>query len=487
MKKLFLVTLIIFTASLSLSRAQATIPDRQAIIDSLTTIDPAIIKYFPRWKICEPDLMIQIYQAFLYKKYDESMLNQQDIEVLGAPKEFPGDPYEILVINCGDASMNAVQIDSWLGDLLVNFLSGAYYYSGPNRGYQKDYAERDYCFTEIPNEMPLKPDQASAIIDYLQPTNVTHAFTLSLFEQAMKIGNTGFWIRNKLGTDELGYHFWESGDAKVVLQRPLYVNKDSETNSAIPYLINAYLGGVYRLTNGVNVDNNDLLGWVSERTLNSAVNGKLVAGLDFHMPFEPGFGIGLNMELPLENTQTYKVDIEGFGRYEDVNRRVEFAPSNPYAGSEDIQINAIVPILRTSAQVSLFYHYWINQNKSPENYFKFNFGLSYHEVQEYAHYGGPTTDIGDAISTQDIEGLKTYKPNEAADWIYAKVEYRNQAVYPFGASFQYSNQIFLGRVYIPLFGDWLYLEGRYSTPLRGVRPYEIENFFMISPVIRLTI
>ena len=77
------------------------------------------------------------------------------------------------------------------------------------------------------------------------------------------------------------------------------------------------------------------------------------------------------------------------------------------------------------------------------------------------------------------------KPNEALDWIYAKLEYRNQGSFPFGVSVQYSNQILVGRAYIPVLGDWLYVEGRYSTPLRDPYPFEIENFFMVSPVFRL--
>ena len=91
------------------------------------------------------------------------------------------------------------------------------------------------------------------------------------------------------------------------------------------------------------------------------------------------------------------------------------------------------------------------------------------------------------MSTVNIRNLETFKPHEPMDWLYLKVEYRSQAAFPFGASVQISNQILLGRLYIPLLGNWLYLEGKYSTPLRDARPYEIQNFFMISPVLRLTI
>ena len=131
---------------------------------------------------------------------------------------------------------------------------------------------------------------------------------------------------------------------------------------------------------------------------------------------------------------------------------------------------------------------WLDK-ANPENYFRFDLGLSYCEVQEALYYEVARGNDAPSrnISTEGINGLITYKPNEFMDWLFLKVEYRNQAVFPFGGSVQLSNQIFLGRLYIPLFGNWLYLEGKYSTPLRDARAYEIPNFFMISPVLRLTI
>jgi hypothetical protein len=33
-----------------------------------------------------------------------------------------------------------------------------------------------------------------------------------------------------------------------------------------------------------------------------------------------------------------------------------------------------------------------------------------------------------------------------------KIDYRNQAAFPFGVSIQYSNQIILGDIWLPIFG-----------------------------------
>ena len=131
MKKILLPYFIIIIAILGINNSlEAQIIDKKSIIDSLTRIDPNILVYFPRWKICEPDLMAQIYQGFLYKGYPADKLSKDDIQVLGGPRESLTDPFEILLISCGKCSMNTIEIESTFNDLLVGFLSGYYIYSG---------------------------------------------------------------------------------------------------------------------------------------------------------------------------------------------------------------------------------------------------------------------------------------------------------------------------------------------------------------------
>lgn len=495
MKKTLIIILLAFAAISSFNyETKAQFVDREAIIDSLTTIDPNIVGYFPRWKICEPDLIAQIYQAFLYKGFSKDELNKEDIQVLGAPKESESDPYDILLLSCGNnASMNVVDIESTFGDIMIGYLSGQFIYRGINRGlYSEDFGgsnKRDYCYIDIPGETPVTPSQADMITNYLdKPVNVDHAFSLSLFEQSLKIGDTGFWLRSIMGTDEVGYHYWSSGEAKVLLQRPLYINNDPLTKKGIPYLINAYLGGGYRVSSGINNDGS-LLSWVSSRNLNASPDGKIIFGTDVHAWFHPQAGISLNLELPLSSVGTEKIDPSSYATYSIGERNVDFDPNNPLSESA-IRTNSIAPIIRATGQVSVFYNLWLDHN-NPENYFRFNLGLSYAEVQEALLYRVQELPVPNApynfYSVEGIDGLETFKPNEFMDWLYFKAEYRNQAVFPFGVSAQISNQILLGRAYLPLLGNWLYLEAKYSTPLRDARPFEIKNFFMISPVLRLTI
>jgi hypothetical protein len=483
MKKLLAVLIAGLAITFSFSNysfAQAL--SHEGIVDSLTTLDPSIVKYFPRWKVCEPDLAIQIYQSFAIKGYNQNDLSQQDIVILAAPRESLYDPYEIMMITCGKSSMNAVQIESNFGDILVGFLSGDLVYSGIERGTKNNTPKRGYCLQDIPTEIPLTSSETETIIDYLQPTNVTHAFTMSLFEQTLKIGESGFWIRSMIGNDEVGYPFWSAGLAKIVLQRPLYINKDNATSKSIPYLINAYLGAGYRITSGLSTSNS-LFSWVPDRTLNTGPGGKFVAGFDFHMPFHPSAGLALNVELPLQEFRTKTIDKSAWGYLPVADGELSFAADSPF-NPEDSRITKKASVLGATGQISAFYHWWLDP-EHPENYFKFNLGISYSEVQEYAFFR--VKNEADYLTKEFVDSLKMYKPNEFMDWLFFKAEYRNQATFPFGASIQISNQIMLGRVYLPLLGNWLYIEGRYSTPLRDARPYEKKNFFMISPVIRLTI
>ncbi len=489
MKKILVIALsLLFSASFM--DLQAQMLDKQGVIDSLTTLDKSIIKYFPRWKICESekDLLVQIYQTFVYKKFAEEDLNMNDITILAAPRSTVEDPYEVLLITCGRASMNAVQIESFLTDYIKGIISGEYFYKSAKTddirgtGEGKIKKDPDYCVRELPIDVPLTDKETSTIIDFLQPNNARHAFTLSLFEQTLKIGSTGFWIRNTLGNDEVGYPFWNSGQAKVTLQRPLIINEDPGTQTAIPSILDAYLGAGYRHTSGLDNDGS-LFGWVKDRYLNCGPGGKLVFGLDFALPSHPQFGIDFDLDIPMQDFKTEGIDEAKYSYLPvDRERELEFSGESIYNGNE---INKTAYALRATGQISVVYHWWVDK-KIPDNYFRFNLGVSYSEVQEYAFVKGET--IGDVLTQENVlGGLGNYKPNEFADWLYIKAEYRNQMTFPFGASIQISNQIFLGRVYIPLFNNWLYLEGKFATPIRDARPYEMNNFFMISPVIRLTI
>lgn len=466
--------------------------DRE-LLDSLTTIDSDLKKLFPRWKVCEPDLQIQIYKAFEllgFPKYDLSM---QEIEVLAAPRKSEKDVYEILLITCGRAAMKSNVIEKDLSNISA-ILSGEEAYDKTSKQVKKQLTDTlgrefnvnlTYCHIIIPAELPVKPSQASAIQDYMKPTDKNQAIVISLFEQNLKIGETGFWLSNRVGNDEVGYQYFTAGESKLFLRRPLYINNDVATRNSIPYLVNVYLGGVYRITSGLSNDGS-LFSWLPERTLNSTPGGRIKAGFDIHMPFQPEFGFSLNVELPLTNMTEQKIDADSYGYMMADNRRVDWARPN---SSDDPRtqwdINRTAHILKSTGQVTMFYNWWLDEF-NPENFFRFDLGVSYAEVGEYAWFRDNENFV-DVLTNQGVRGLRTFKNNEFGDWVYAKIEYRNQSVFPFGATVQYSNQHLLAKGFIPLLGNWFLLEAKYSTRLRPKRDYELDNFFMISPVFRITL
>jgi len=446
---------------------QVNAQNQDQVVEALKTIDPEILQYFPRWRVCEPDLQIQIKQTFALMGFDPSNLDQTNIVITSAPiREGLSEPeFDLILIECGTERMVASEIATNMRKLAIKI-------SDP---------KRPYCYIDIPPTEPPSSPQADEIINYMEPTNVTHAFTLSAFDQTLKIGKSGFWLKASIGTDQIGYHYWSSGEGRIQLQRPLYTNTDPKTRSAIPYLINARLGVGYRLTGALDGQER-LLDFIPSRKLNAGTGGKIVGGIDFHLPMHPKAGISLNLELPMKGINASD-DIDSRTYYiVDIGNRRITAPGyafDPYATA---------PILRSTGQATLFYNLWVGK-RGPENFFRLDLGVNYAEVQEAAVFKDTTTGSptqgAEFLAVDGVTGLKRWIPM-GADWIYAKIEYRNQGSFPFGISVQYSNQVLLGRAYVPILGDWLLLEGKYSTPLRAdIRPYEIENFFMVSPVLRL--
>ena len=195
----------------------------------------------------------------------------------------------------------------------------------------------------------------------MHPTDVNQAFTLSLYEQSVKIGNTGFWLTSNIGNDNISYPFWTSGEGSISLQRPLYINRDVSTSRAIPYLANAYLGGGYRVNSGIDPDGS-FLSWVTPRILNGSPSGSFIAGIDFHLPVYPQAGVSVHARLPFESLKTKGVEPEKWGKY-DLNPEVEYL-DNTGANRE---LTSIVPVSKASGRFTLFYNWWLNP-KNPENY-----------------------------------------------------------------------------------------------------------------------
>ncbi|GAB1430961.1 hypothetical protein MASR2M18_17950 [Ignavibacteria bacterium] len=433
--------------------------DDSTALAQLKTIDPLLLPYFPRWKVTEPNLQLQILQTFILDGRKRTNLDLQNITVTSAPIKDKNDPeFIILLIECGIEKMVASEVQT-----KMRALAGTL--SDP---------KRPYSYRDIPPDQPPTESQIDAITNYLdKPVNVIHSFSISAFEQTLKMGETQFWLRSIIGTEDVGYTFLTPGEGKILLERPLYPNDDQSTNRAIQSLINFRIGMGYRFS---DVDNG-LLDFLPKRTLNSAYGGKGIFGFDMHAPFQPEFGVSFNVESPLKSLDKTTTPLESrtqvdpltYARYDKTVRNDR--------DTRDTTVS-VAPILRSTGHVALFYHWWLDPQR-PENYLRFDVGMNYAEIQEVRY--------GDGFLAADAKGMELYHPTKFLDWVFARVEYRSQGTYPFGVSMQYSNQILLGRGYLPILGQWLYIDARCSIPLRKndeSRAFE-NNIFMISPVLRL--
>ncbi|MFM7340894.1 MAG: hypothetical protein ACKO2H_12360 [Bacteroidota bacterium] len=446
---------IISMSGLGAMAAKAQTSDSLALA-SLKSVDPGLLPYFPRWSVCEPNLQLQIFQVFKLDGRPAENLDMRSILITSAPIKDPKNPdYNILLIECGKEKMTADQVDSKLKTLVSTLVN----------------PKRPYCYQDVPVASAPSQAQIEAITNYLEmPTNTTHSYSLSAFEQTLKIGKEdGYWIRSLIGTEGAGLPFISAGEAKVMIQHPLYVNEDNETRKAIPNLLHFHIGMGYRLQD----TSNGMLNFLPQRRMNAGYGGKGIFGFDFHAPFEPNFGITFHIEVPLQGIDTLK----SFER----STYAAYFKANPSSARDPL---VVAPLLRITGNTGLFYNWWLDPD-NPENYVRFDLGINYTEVREAAI--SRVNNSGPFTLNDKVNGLSFFHPTEFLDWLYAKVEYRNQSTFPFGLSAQYSNQIFLGRLYLPLLGQWLYLDARYSIPLRSEsRPFE-QSVFMISPVLRLNI
>lgn len=444
------ITLIVLLASTCISKSDEI---DSTSLACLKTIDPGLLPYFPRWSLCEPNLQLQVWQVFNLNGSNPKNLDKGSIRITASPTNPEESSYNILLIECGSEKMTADIIDSKMKSLNDKL----------------SVLQRNYCYKDIPIASPPSQAQIEAITNYLEmPTNTTHSFSLSAFEQTLKFGKEdGYWIRSIIGTEGAGYPFVSSGEAKVVIQHPLYVNEDEATKNYIPNLLNFHVGMGYRFKD----TSNGVASFIPTRTLNAAYGGKGVFGFDFHAPFEPNFGISFHAEVPMQSIDTSKsIEAATYATY---------YKENPLSPRDRL---TVAPLLRITGNAGVFYNWWLEPGKF-ENYVRFDLGVNYTEIQEAS-----VVKNENAYFLNDrVKGTQLFHPTEFMDWIYARVEFRNQSTFPFGVSAQFSNQIFLGRVYLPLIGSWLYLDARYSIPLRSENRVFDKSIFMISPVLRLNI
>jgi len=482
MSKLMLIATAIVLIALSFHTtpvvAQPTLAEIQRMYEMATTTDPDIERFLPRWRIQEADLKIKIAQYFKLEGY--SVKDNDSIVVTATfpkPNATPGtSDQDLLSIRVGPNAVlsGTQQIKIGLGEAIYNQI-----------------LDRSYAHTVIEPAIPATGLVSDRIGNVMQPANARQFVAISAFRQAVQLGTSGVRLEHWLGNDEIGYHFWSSGQGKGLISYPIIPLQDADLRSnGVPDILTVQLGAAYRMSFGTPTDK-FLGGIISPRLLNGAIGTKAVARMDFRVPAETNdFGVSINTEIPFNKMDGGEVANMNDGSIVFANREKYTGPGARSGDEVDVAY-----FLRTVAQGNVFWETWLNDY---EHFFRISLGASYQEVAKGAMAFLDKSEVlqpivnqkqRDAESPAGIKYIGLVHPSEVQDWVFAKIEYLNQSGFPFGASVQLANRNLLVTGFIPVIPNWLFIEAKYSTPLLrdAPAPWEQKTFFMISPILRFKI
>ena len=484
MRKTLFIMAMILAGYVTVQAQDPTVSELEQDIADLKTLDPDVSKYFPRWRILEADLKAKL--ALYFRSIGVPVDPSDTMIVTASFDKGAGGAQDILQIKAGSyprSELNSRQtIEGSLGAEL----------------YQQ-ILERKYAYTEIPPAKLITESKPDRVPSVFHPTNAKQFIVISAFRQAVQVGGTGARLEHQIGSDEIGYPFWEGGQGKALIDYPIIRQDDPDLRAnGVPDPFKFSLGIGYRLKFGVK-DQSALADVFAPRLLNGAIGAKAIVRAEYRFPQLNDLGVGFYTELPF-NKRSGTEDVKG-------NQEVVWVADSIGTGrpGQSIPIRSAY-FLRTVAQGNLFWETWLNNY---EHYIRFSLGMSYQEfavgalrVGDYwldpngrttrrvnTRTGiveeGPGADPVGLANNVEYRGL--VHPTEVQDWLYAKVEYLNQSDFPFGASAQLSNNNLLLTGFVPVVPNWLFLQAKYSTPLlRGGDPeaWEQSPFIVVSPVLR---
>jgi hypothetical protein len=475
------VALTAFTLGLNTHPAAAQAPTLRELrqnAENLLTTDPDLERYLPRWKIQEADLKIKLAFAF---RSDGYAVTDADSMVVTATFPDPGNGSQDLLsirVGGGGASLTGTnKIKSALGDRLYDQIL--------RRAYQHDVIEP---------ASPLTEETRERIPNVMQPIpNVSRQFIVaSGFRQVVQLGTTNAWLEHMIGNDEIGYHFWQSGQGKASLHYSIIPLANSDLRSrGVPDILTLQLGVGYRLKIG-SPNNNELEGAVSPRLLNGTPGPKALARIEYRLPQVNDIGFAIFTEMPFSKLNNIEnIRARDIATVVTPTREV-YAPNSCRNCPDTIRT---AYFLRTVAQGMIFWENWMNDY---EHFFRVSLGVSYQEISQAALRDDANGNLlKGSLQPVDLGALgvdvehRRLQPSkkELQDWVYAKVEYLNQAGYPFGLSAQLANRNLMLTAFAPVLKNWLFLEMKFNTPILRDEPapWEYKSFFMISPVLRFDI
>jgi hypothetical protein len=452
-------------------------PSRSELVQDvtdLTTLDPDIEKFLPRWRIQEADLKIKLATYF---KGNGIPVSETDSMIVTAtfPEPTTG-AQELLTIRVGANPEAVISGTQALRSAFGEQPGGLY----------DQIRDRNYAHEVIEPEVPLTATGKERIANVMQPTTAKQFIAISAFRQAVQIGTTGARLEHLLGNDEIGYHFWSSGQGKAELLYPIIRLEDAALRSkGVPDILTMMLGVGYRLKIGGDSALNEI---ITPRKLNGAVGAKALAKIEYRLPQVNDLGFSVYAEVPFSK----QVAVEEVNANNQVASTIEILKERNRPNTDTLRG---AYFLRTVAQGAVFWETWLNDY---EHFFRISLGASYQEITHriVTSVGNPVLVNRDMYNGDGVElaGIRyetpsLYHPQELEDWVLAKIEYLNQSGFPFGVTAQLANRNLLLSGFIPVIPNFLFIEAKYSTPLLRENPaaWENKSFFMISPIIRFKI
>jgi hypothetical protein len=387
-------TLQVLQAQLENKRAERLSMER--MIASLNTIDSVYKASFPMWIVLDEDLRERVYESF--NSRFSNVQRDTDVIVVGSP-----DRTHILEISLGGQVMGR-------RDIAVNLSDSLY----------SELLSMRYPFREF---APLPPRPKASTQFGIVPRFA--AVSASAFAVTMLFAN-GMGVEVKLGRDEIGYHFWSTGDMRVMA-----IYKQFR------------FGFNYQIPSGV--------GNLGEIVSPIAIRPRKMMGSK---------GVVMEYEYPLSDAS--------FGAHLSVGE------NNSMPDNENLFVNAADSNYNYYVHTVLqgWYARTLKFGVDDEHRLVLSGGFGYHQIA-----AGLNIKNGARIITAAKQDF--YSP-------LVRINYTHEAANSFGVNLQYYGMLIFAHGWLEFIKNFLYLDIKYYSPIiRNPKPWEQPYFFMVSPRIQV--
>ena len=368
----------------------------ERMIASLNKVDSVYRASYPMWIVLDEDLRERVFESF--ESRFSHVRRDADVIVVGSP-----DLKRILEISVGSQVMGRRDIAVNLSDSLYDELVSM------------SYPRRE--FTPIPPR-PKASTKFGVLPRFAEAS-------ASAFGVTMLFAN-GMGLEVKIGRDELGYHFWSTGDLRVM--------------------------GIYdQFKLGVNFQFPSGLGNPGEIASPISIRPRKMMGAK---------GVVMEYEYPLSDAS-----IGGHLSVGENNSML--AGGSIFVNAADSNYNYYVHTV-----IQGWYTRTLRLGAKGEHTLALSGGFGYHQI-------AAGLNIAKGLRIVTVNKQDFYSP-------LVRVNYTHEAANSFGLNLQYDNSVIFVYGWLEFVKNFLYLDIKYYSPIiRAPKPWEQPYFFMVSPRIQV--